>query len=190
MLKVVAFNGSPRPEGNTNQLISRVFDVLKEEGIETELVQLSEKKIRGCKACFKCKETVNRKCTVSDDLNDCVEKMISADAIIIGSPTYFADVSSEVKALIDRAGIVAKANGDLFHRKLGAAVVAARRAGSVHAFNTINQFFLIGQMIVPGSCYWNMGVGLAPGDVNEDEEGMRTMQLLGENMAWLLKKIC
>lgn len=190
MPRVVAFNGSPRSEGNTYQMISRVFDVLTKEGIETELIQLADKKIRGCKACFKCKEAGNQKCTVADDLNDCVEKMIFADGIIIGSPTYFADVSSEVKALIDRAGIVAKVNGDLFSRKLGAAVVAARRAGSVHAFNTINQFFLIGQMIVPGSCYWNMGIGLAPGDVNEDEEGMQTMQLLGENMAWLLKKIC
>ncbi|MBN2526137.1 MAG: flavodoxin family protein [Deltaproteobacteria bacterium] len=189
MPKVVAFNGSPNREGNTGFMIRQLFDSLSAEGIDTEMIQLADKKIRGCKACFKCMENANKKCAINDDVNDCIEKMIEADAIVLGTPTYFADVSTEIKALIDRAGLVAKANGELFRRKLGAAVVAVRRAGSVHAFDSINHFFLIGQMIIPGSCYWNMGIGRGQGEVTEDEEGMRTMKVLGENMSWLLKKM-
>jgi multimeric flavodoxin WrbA len=124
-----------------------------------------------------------------DILNDCIEKMLDADGIILGSPTYFSDVSTEMKALIDRAGFVAKANQDMFRRKVGASVVAVRRAGAIHAFDTMNHFFFISQMIVPGSSYWNIGIGLAPGDVKNDVEGIMTMQALGANMAWLMKKI-
>ena len=115
--------------------------------------------------------------------------MLQADGIILASPTYFADVSAELKALIDRAGLVAKANADMFGRKAGAAIVAVRRGGSVHAFDSINHFFLISQMIIPGLCYWNMGFGLEKGDVEKDAEGLQTMKTLGQNMAWLLKKI-
>jgi multimeric flavodoxin WrbA len=115
--------------------------------------------------------------------------MLDADGIILASPTYFTDVSTEMKALIDRAGFVAKANQDMFRRKVGASVVAVRRAGAIHAFDTMNHFFFISQMVVPGSSYWNIGLGLAPGDVNDDEEGIMTMTTLGANMAWLLKKI-
>ena len=115
--------------------------------------------------------------------------MIEADGIILGSPTYFTDVTTEMKALIDRAGFVAMANNSLFKHKVGAAVVAVRRAGSVHVFDTLNHLFLISQMIIPGSNYWNMGIGLAKGEVESDEEGIQTMKVLGENMAWLLKKI-
>jgi multimeric flavodoxin WrbA len=115
--------------------------------------------------------------------------MIQADGIILGSPTYFTDVSTEMKALIDRAGLVAKANSDMFKRKVGAGVLAVRRAGSTHAFDTINHFFLISQMIVPGSIYWNMGFGLDKGDVEKDDEGIQTMKTLGLNMAWLLHRL-
>ena len=115
--------------------------------------------------------------------------MSQADGIILGSPTYFTDVSTEMKAVIDRAGLVAKANGDMFKRKVGAAVVAVRRAGSIHVFDSMNHFFLISEMIVPGSTYWNMGFGLEKGDVEKDGEGVETMKALGHNMAWLLKKI-
>ncbi len=115
--------------------------------------------------------------------------MLEADGIILGSPTYFTNVSTEMKALIDRAGLVAKANGGMFRRKVGAAVVAVRRAGSIHVFDSINHLFFISQMIVPGSSYWNMGIGLNKGDVEKDEEGIQTMKTLGQNMAWLLKKI-
>jgi len=189
-MKVVAFNGSARKNGNTAILINYVFQALEEEGINTELVQLSGKKIRGCIACMKCFENKDQRCSVTnDDVNSCIEKMIAADGIILGSPTYFANISTELKALIDRSGMTGIANGRMFKRKVGAAVVAVRRGGSIHAFNAINHFFFIEEMIVPGSVYWNMGFGLDKGDVENDEEGVNTMKVLGENMAWLLKKI-
>jgi multimeric flavodoxin WrbA len=167
-----------------------VFSELEKEGIETEMIQLSGQKIRGCIACYKCFENKDQRCSVKNDVvNDCIEKMLQADGIILASPTYFADVSSELKALIDRAGLVAKANDDMFRHKVGAAVVAVRRAGSIHAFDSINHFFLISQMIIPGSSYWNMGFGLEKGDAEKDEEGLQTMAALGRNMAWLLKKM-
>jgi len=151
-VKVIAFNGSAREDGNTSILIRYVLGELKKEGIETEVFNLAGKNIHGCRACRKCFENENKQCVVKTDvLNECIEKMIEADGIIMGSPTYFTDVSTEMKALIDLAGFVAKANGDMFRRKVGAAVIAVRRAGSVHAFSTINNFFLIGQMIIPGS---------------------------------------
>lgn len=189
-MKVVAFNGSARKDGNTAILINYVLNRLQEEGIETETFNLSGKKIRGCTACQKCFKTKDKRCAVKNDvLNECLEMMIEADGIILGSPTYFTDVSAEMKALIDRAGFVARANDDMLRRKVGAAVVVNRRAGSTHAFTTMNNFFLISQMIIPGSNYWNMGIGLEKGDVESDLEGIGTMKLLGENMAWLLKKL-
>lgn len=189
-MKVVAFNGSPRKDGNTSHLIDIVLKQLEDQGIETEKIQLGTADIKGCIACMQCFSTKNKKCAVENDLaNDFIEKMIEADGIILGSPTYFANVSTELKALIDRAGLVAKANEDMFKRKVGAAVVAVRRAGSIHVFNSINQFFLIGQMIVPGSCYWNNAFGLMPKDVLTDDEGVNTMEILGQNMAWLLKNL-
>jgi multimeric flavodoxin WrbA len=189
-MKVVAFNGSARKDGNTAILIRKVFSELEAEGIETELVQMAGKKIRGCTACGKCYENKDKRCVVDNDiLNECIEKMVEADGIILGSPTYFADVSTEMKALIDRVGFVARANSDMLQRKVGAAVVAVRRAGAIHVFDTINHFFLISQMIIPGSFYWNLGIGRKPGQVEQDSEGLETMELLGRNMAWLLKKI-
>ncbi len=189
-MKVVAFNGSPRREGNTKILIDTVFSVLEKEGIETEMIQLGNKLIHGCTACGKCKEIQNGKCHIKNDhLNYCIEKMIEADGIIIGSPVYFADVTTEVKALIDVAGYVTRANGFTLKRKIGAAVIAVRRGGALHTYESLNNFFLINQMIVPGSTYWNFAFGRNPGEVLDDEEGMQTMQALAENMAWLLKKI-
>jgi len=189
-MKIIAFNGSARKGGNTSILINHVFEELRKEGVDTELFQLAGKKIRGCIACYKCFENKDRRCSVKDDVvNECIEKMLEADGIILGSPTYFSNVSTEMKALIDRAGLVAIANGHMFKRKIGAAVVAVRRAGSVHVFNSINHFFFINQIIVPGSSYWNMGVGGDKGEVEKDEEGIMTMKVLGENMAWLLKKL-
>ncbi len=188
-MKVVAFNGSPRKEGNTYHAITTVFGELKQEGIETELVQLGGSDIKGCRACYKCFENKDSKCIQKDKLNSFVGKMIKADAIIIGSPTYFSNVSTEVKALIDRAGLVSRANGHLFKRKVGAAVVAARRAGATHVYSSINYFFGISHMIVPGSSYWNIGFGKNPGEVLNDEEGIATFRDLGKNMAWLLKKL-
>jgi len=188
-MKVTAFNGSPREGGNTQMLLSKVCEVLQREGIDTELVQLGSKAVQGCVACYQCFDKKNGQCARPDDLiGQCIEKMKASDGILLGSPTYFADITPQMKALIDRAGLVAKANGDLYRRKVGAGVVAVRRGGEIHAFDSLNHFFLISQMIVPGSIYWNMGFGRAKGEVANDEEGQRTMVALGENMAWLLKK--
>ena len=189
-MKVVAFNGSARKDGNTATLVRRVFEELENEGIGTELVQLAGKKARGCIACFKCATKQNRRCSVDNDIvNDCIGKMESAEGMILASPTYFTDVTAEMKALIDRAGMTAKANGDMFRRKVGAAVVAVRRGGAIHAFDTLNHFFTISQMVIPGASYWNVGIGREIGDVAQDEEGLHTMKVLGENMAWVLKKL-
>lgn len=190
MTKVVAFNGSPRRDGNTSILIQQVFNVLNQNGIETELIQIGNKAVHGCTACGKCREFQDKKCHIKNDLlNACIEKMIEADGIILGSPVYFADITSEMKALIDVAGYVTRGNGHLLARKVAAGVVAVRRAGELHALNSMNNFFMINQMIVPGSSYWNIGVGGNIGDVLKDTEGINTMKKLGENIAWLLQKI-
>ena len=189
-MKVVAINGSARKDGNTAILINYVFAELESEGIQTELIQLAGKKIRGCIACYKCWNNKDKQCSVKDDFaNECIGKMTEADGMILGSPTYFSDVTSEMKALIDRAGFVSRANDFLFKHKVGAAVVAVRRAGATHVFDSINHLFLISQMIVPGSIYWNIGMGREKGEVEKDEEGIQTMKILGQNMAWLLKKL-
>ena len=189
-MKVVAFNGSPRKEGNTALLIKEVFSVLEADGIETEMVQFAGMNIPGCIACNKCFTNKDRKCAVNNDIvNTCIIKMLQADAIILASPTYFSDLTPNLKALIDRTGFVARANGNMFSRKIGAAVVAVRRAGGIHTMDSINHFFLINEMIVPGSSYWNIGIGQQKGEVMDDKEGIRTMHILGENMVWLLKKI-
>lgn len=189
-MKVIAFNGSPRKEGNTFNLINRVFRVLEKYGIETELIQLGGKPLKGCLACYKCRETKDLKCSnKSDDLNLYLQKMKDADGIILGSPTYFANVTAEMKALIDRAGFVSRGNGNILKRKVGAAIVAVRRAGSLPVFDAINHFFLINEVIVPGSSYWNLGMGMHENDVDNDPEGIKTMETLGENMAWLLKQL-
>jgi multimeric flavodoxin WrbA len=189
-MKVVAFNGSPRKDGNTSILINTVFAELQKEGIETESVQVGGKQIRGCLGCMMCFRNKDRECSVKNDiLNELVAKMAAADGIILGSSDHFGNVSSEMKALIDRAGLVSIANDFLLKRKVGAAVVAVRRAGAVDTCNAINHFFALNQVIIPCSTYWNIAFGLIPGDVKKDQEGMRTMKVLGENMAWLLKKI-
>jgi multimeric flavodoxin WrbA len=188
-MKVVAFNGSPRKEGNTRVLLETVCGELEKEGITTEIIQIGGKQVHGCTACMKCFEKKDNRCVIDNDfVNECIEKMIEADGIIIGTPTYFTDVSVEVKALIDRAGFVAIANGGKLNRKAGAAVVAVRRAGATHAYDTINHLFGISGMFTVGSTYWNMGMGLQAGDVKSDAEGLNTMKNLGQNMAWFLKK--
>lgn len=189
-MKVIAFNGSARKDGNTAILLNLVLDELKAEGIETELYQLAGKQVQGCIACMKCFEKKNQRCNVDKDIiNECIEKMIAADGILLGSPTYFADVSAGMKAVIERCGMVGRANADLYKRKVGASVVAVRRAGAIHVFNSLNYFFTINEMIIPGSSYWNIAHGRLPGEVNNDAEGVLTMKNLGKNMAWLLKKV-
>jgi multimeric flavodoxin WrbA len=189
-MKVVALNGSPRGDSNTAILIRHVFAELQKEGVEIEMVSLAGKPLRGCLGCYKCYINRNRQCVQTKDaLNTYVQKMSEADGIILGSPVFMASVPSEMKALIDRAGMVNKANGGLFRRKVGAAVVAVRRGGMITAFDTLNHFFLMSEMVVPGSSYWSFAFGLEKGDVDKDQEGIQTMQVLGQNMAWLMKKL-
>ena len=189
-MKVIAFNGSGRKDGNTSILVKYVFEELEKEGIETELIQLAGKTIHGCKVCYGCFKNKNNQCVIKDDdVNKYIEKMIEADGIILASPVYFANMSSELKALIDRAGYVMIANGKPLKRKVGAAVVAVRRAGAVFTQDAINHFFSINEMVVPGSGYWNMGFGREIGEVKNDKEGESTMRELGKNMAWILKCI-
>lgn len=189
-MKVVAFNGSPRKNGNTALMIGEVFKVLEREGIECELVQIGGKLIRGCQACGKCREFQNTECIFKDDLiNESIQKMLEADGIIIGSPTYFATLNAETKAFIDRVGYVTRGNGVLLKHKVGAAVTAVRRAGALNVFQAINNFYLVSEMFVPGSSYWNLGIGREIGEVHDDDEGMTTMETLGTNMALLLKKL-
>ena len=185
-MKAVAINGSPRPGGNTEILLKKVLEPLEAAGWDTEVLRIGGKAVRGCMACMKCVEKRNGRCIIENDpINEYLEKMYAADAIILGSPTDFADVTSELKALIDRAGFVALANGGAFSGKIGAAVVAVRRGGATHVFNTINNMFLISSMIVPGSLYWNLGMGTDKGEVSGDEEAMRNMNHLGQTIAWL-----
>lgn len=189
-MKVVAFNGSARKGGNTAILLQYVLDELIAEGIDVELVELSGAKIHGCRACRQCSAKRDGHCQQTDDMvNAYIDKMVEADGILLGSPTYVADISPEIKSLMDRACLVSKANGGLFRHKVGAAVVAVRRAGAIHAFDALNHFFLISEMIVPGSSYWNIGIGWETGDVKRDREAVQTMSTLGRNMAWLLHRI-
>ena len=189
-MKVVAVSGSARKGGNTAQLIEAVFAPLREAGIECELVEFAAKDVRGCTACRKCFDAKDRQCHGRKDyINEVLPKLWDADAIILGSPTYFADVTTEMKALIDRSGFVSMANGGLLARKIGAGVVAVRRGGGIHVFDSLNHLFLISQMIVVGSTYWNLCYGREKGEVQDDAEAMRNLAHLGANMAWLLGKL-
>ena len=190
MIKVVAFNGSPREKGNTALSLGLVTAELEKEGIQTETISLSGQNLSGCVACGKCFENKNQCCVITSDLlNTYAAKMFEADGILLGSPVYYADITANLKALIERCGYVAGANGGLLVRKVGAGVIAVRRGGAIHSFDTINHLFLISQMIIPGSRYWNMTIGRDPGEVLNDQEGVKTMEILGQNMAWLLKKL-
>jgi multimeric flavodoxin WrbA len=189
-MKVVLFNSSPRSEGNTKLCLEIVMGELEKEGIDVEYIWMGMDKIQGCIACYQCAEKKDRKCAVqTDKLNDYLGKMLEADGIILGSPTYFADTTARMKALIERGGMVSKTNGSLLKHKVGASVVAVRRAGATHVFSSMNYFFLINEMYVVGSSYWNLGIGRKPGDVLNDEEGKQTFKNLGKNMAYLLKKL-
>ncbi len=189
-MKVFAVNGSARKEGNTAILLNLVMAELEEEGISTELYHLSGKPIQGCRACYRCFEKKDFRCAVDNDVvNELIGKMRQADGLLLGSPTYFSDVSAGMRALIERAGFVGRANDYMLKRKVGAGVIAVRRAGAVNALNSINLFLSYMQMVLPGSNYWHMGIGQNPGDVMKDEEGIGIMKTLGRNMAWLMKKI-
>jgi len=188
-MQAILINGSPRKNGNTQGLLQIAAKVLEKENIQTEIINIGGETIRGCTACRKCGELKNLKCVINDSLSPVIEKMLQADAIILGSPTYFADITPELKALIDRCGVVSRANNMALTRKFGAAITVARRAGAIHAFDSINHFFLMSNMIVPGSTYWNVSKSAALNDFEKDEEAQKTITTLADNISWLLKKI-
>jgi multimeric flavodoxin WrbA len=189
-MKVLGINCSPRKGGNTEILIREVFKPLEAAGTKTELFQIGGKKVSGCIACMKCRKKADKRCHQKNDvINKCIEKMEKADAIIIGSPVYMADLTGDAKAFLEVASYALGGAGKPLRRKVGAAVIAVRRAGAIHAFDSINHFFLNNEMIIPGSSYWNVAIGREKGDVLKDEEGMRTMKVLGENIVWLLSKL-
>ena len=186
-MKVVAFNGSPRKDGNTSILINYVFRELEKEGWKPNWSSSPGNEFMAASACYKCFENKDQRCSVNDDFaNDCIEKLVNADGIILGSPVYFADVTAEMKALIDRAGFVSLANGGIYRNKVGASVVALRRTGGIHTLDSMNHFFLAGQMIIVGR---GIGIGRNIGEVEKDEEGIQMVKTLGQRMAWVLKKV-
>lgn len=189
-MKVVAFNGSARRDGNTALLIGHVFAELEAAGITTELVQLAGETLVGCTDCGACAQSADGHCALEgDSLNQYIDKMLDAQGIIIGSPVYFANCTATTQALIERAGYATRKGGRRLTRKVGAAVVAVRRGGAIHAFDSINHFFEVAGMIVVGSSYWNIGIGHDVGDVARDEEGIATMRELGRTMAWALQRL-
>lgn len=187
-MKVLGINGSSRKDGNTALIMKIVFEELEKEGIETEIVQFSGNIIEPCKGCFACKGKKN--CVFKKDMfYECFEKMKLADGILLGSPVYSADVTANMKAFLERAGVVVATNPGLLKYKVGASVSSVRRSGGMTAVDTMNHFLLNKEVIIAGSTYWNMVYGKDVGDIYNDEEGIKNMHNLGENMAWLLKKI-
>ena len=190
-MKVVAISSSPRRDGNTAILLSHVLAELDAAGVETELVQLAGKSLSGCTGCLKCATALDNHCHgVKDDgVNECIDKMLAADGILLGTPVYFGDANATMRALIERTGYATRKNGNPLARKVGAAVIAVRRGGAMHAFDSVNHFFQIAAMVVVGSSYWNFGIGGEAGAVSSDAEGLQTMHNLGINMAWVLGKL-
>lgn len=189
-MKVVAINGSPRRGGNTEIMLNAVLEPLKEAGVETKIIQVGGQNIHGCRGCWACGKLANRKCAFNDDIvNDILEDLFTADAIIWGTPSYYGNMTPELKALIDRAGIVASANGKLFRHKVGAAVIAERRGGGSFIQASIHEMMLMSEMIIPGSTYWNFGFGRDKGEVSSDAEAMANMKNLGENILMLIQKL-
>lgn len=189
-MKAVAINGSPRKGGNTEQMLNIVLDTIKKSGTETKLIQIGGTNIHGCRGCWACAKIKNGKCAFNDDiLNELLDEVYSADALILGTPSYFADMTPELKAFIDRVGVVAGSIGNPLKHKIGAAIVAQRRGGGPAIQASIHHMFLMKEMIIPGSLYWNFGIGRDKGEVQSDEEAKANMVNLGENIVWLLEKI-
>jgi len=190
MTKVLAINGSPRKKGNTASLIGIAFEEFEKAGYKTEMVCIGDEAYIGCQACFNCRKTKDNTCKYTkDSFNKVFGKCLDADIIILGSPVYVGGMTASMKAFIDRACIVSKANGQPLKRKIGASVVAVRRNGGLETFNSLNDFFLISEMIIVGSSYWNQGVGREKGEVMEDEEGIRTIKTLAQNIIWTTNKL-
>ncbi|MCB2294989.1 flavodoxin family protein [Clostridium algoriphilum] len=189
-MKVVAFNGSPNKEGNTYHAIKMVMNELEKEGIETEIIHVGNKSIRGCIACYQCAKNKDEKCVLpGDEVNEWIQKMKEADGIILGSPVHYASMGGTMKSFLDRAFFVAGNNGGILRHKVGASVVAVRRTGGMPTFNQLNNYINYSEMLVPTSNYWNVIHGTSPGEVLQDKEGVQIMRVLGKNMAWLMKLV-
>ncbi|HUN54850.1 MAG TPA: flavodoxin family protein [Smithella sp.] len=186
-MKVIGFNGSPRKDGNTSALMGYLFREIEKEGVKTEIIQLAAKKIHGCIACYKCFENQDKQCAVKNDAaNDYIKKMISAQGIVLASPSYFQDVTAEMKALIDRAGFVGLANGKIYKNKVGASLSCFRRTGGMHTVETMNHFFFGNELIIAGR---SLSVARDKGDMEKDLEGLESARALGKKIAWMLKKL-
>ncbi len=189
-MKCIAICGSPRPAGNTEILLKKALAVLDQAGIRGELIRLADRPIKPCTACGQCRKNKDKHCTLTgDDFEDIFTRMQEADIILTGSPVYFGSATPELMALLDRAGYVSRGNGNLFSRKLGGPVVVGRRAGHNFTFAQLLYWYMINGMVVPGSTYWNIAFGGAIGEVNEDEEGVETVEVFAQNLAWLAEKI-
>jgi multimeric flavodoxin WrbA len=188
-MKAVAINGSARTHGNTEILLDHCLKVLAASGIEGEIIRLAEHPMQPCKACGGCFKHKDNHCVFQEDsFQQVYDKMCEADIIILGSPVYFGSATANMTALLDRAGYVARANGNVFSRKLGGAVVVARRAGQNFTWAQLQFWFMIMDMVTPGSSYWNIGIGRDIGEVNDDQEGIETVRHFAENLAWLAGK--
>lgn len=188
-MKVVAFNGSPRKDGNTYYSLKYVIDELERQGIDVELCHIGDKNIKGCTGCRKCAINKDEKCVIDDGINELIQKMKNADGILLGSPVFFSAIGSTMKVFLDRATFVSSSNGNIFRGKVGAPIVAVRRSGGIPAFNQLNNYLSYSEMIIPTSNYWNVIYGRDPGEVMQDEEGKQILRVLAKNMAWLLKII-
>lgn len=189
-MKVLAFNGSPNKEGNTYHAIKIVCQELEKEGIETEIINVGSKAVRGCIACWQCTKNRNEKCVIlGDDVNEWIQKMKEADGIILGSPVHYSAIGGTMKSFLDRAFLVAGVNGGLLRHKVGASVAAVRRSGGLPTFDQLNNYLNYSEMIIPTSNYWNVIHGMNPEEVLKDEEGVQIMRVLGKNMAWIMKLI-
>jgi multimeric flavodoxin WrbA len=189
-MKAVAFNGSPNKEGNTWHAIRIVASELEREGIETEIVHVGNKVIRGCSACAQCIKNKNEECVLpGDEVNEWIQKMKGADGIILGSPVHYAAMGGTMKAFLDRAFYVTSFNNGMLRHKVGASVVAVRRSGGLPTFDQLNNYLCYSEMLIPTSNYWNVIHGTLPGEAVQDEEGVQIMRVLGKNMAWLMKLV-
>ncbi|WP_371375020.1 flavodoxin family protein [Sporomusa aerivorans] len=187
-MKVVAFNGSPRKEGNTFKALQAVGEELKQAEIDFEIVQVGNQSVRGCIACMGCAKKRNERCVIeTDEVNEWIQKMKGADGIILGSPVYFAGIAGTMKAFLDRAFFVTSVNNSMLRNKVAAAAVAVRRSGGVPTFDALNHYIMYSEMLMPTSNYWNVIHGFKPGEALQDEEGTQIMRVLGKNMAWLLQ---
>lgn len=189
-MKTIAFNGSPNREGNTYHALGMVTAELEKAGIETEIIHVGNKLIRGCTACGQCAKNQNEQCVLpSDEVNEWIQKMKHADGIIFGSPVHYSAIGGTMKSFLDRAFYVAGVNNGIFRHKVGASVVAVRRSGGLPTFEQLNNYLLYSEMLLPTSNYWNVIHGTKPGEVTQDKEGVQIMQVLGRNMAWLMKLV-